>query len=247
MSRALMRALSERPLEMADIVGELHRPVVDDETLLDLMGRASSEAVRLLPGVMWAGVTAQFDDIPLTIASSDQRALVLEESQSQYRAGPCMDAIRSGKRIMAHTAELRRAWPALASVAAGLGIRSFMALPLRVHNVPVGALTLYCSDENGLLTLERSVLRVLTEFLEHGLSGYVRAQPEGTAGLRLRVRRHDVNVVSYAIGMIAVLRSIEVDAAIVALHRFAAEQAVPVAEAARRFVRTHQLPGPLHD
>lgn len=63
-----MRALAAHPEQMADLIGALHRRAIDTATLLDLMGRIARQAVLLLDGVGWAGITAQIDGPPLTCA-----------------------------------------------------------------------------------------------------------------------------------------------------------------------------------
>lgn len=80
-SAALMRALAAHPEQMADLIEALHRRAVDAGALLDLMGRVSRQAVQLLDGVGWAGVTTQIDGPPLTAAHTDHRVLIVDEGQ----------------------------------------------------------------------------------------------------------------------------------------------------------------------
>jgi hypothetical protein len=55
MSPGMLRALAEHPEQMADVIRALRGRVRDEDTLLDLLGRASREAVRLLDDAHWAG------------------------------------------------------------------------------------------------------------------------------------------------------------------------------------------------
>ena len=71
-SAAFIRALAAHPQDMADLMDALHRRVVDEDSLLDLTGSASREAVQLLEDAHWTGVTAQFAGIPVT-AAHDRR------------------------------------------------------------------------------------------------------------------------------------------------------------------------------
>ena len=79
MSPAMLSALAAHPERMVDLIQSLGRRVRDEDGLLDLMGRASREAVRLIDDVHWAGVTAQFAGAPFTAAHTDETVLVVDE------------------------------------------------------------------------------------------------------------------------------------------------------------------------
>ena len=98
-SAALIRALAAHPEQMANLIEALHRRALDADALLNLMGRIAREAVRLLAGVGWAGITAQFDGPPLTAASTDTRVLIVDERQYLADDGPCLRAMRTGVTV----------------------------------------------------------------------------------------------------------------------------------------------------
>src|SRR3954452_1159387 len=94
LAQAVSDALDSDPAQTAVLVQVLHRRVHDPETLLDLMGRVSREAVNILDGVRWAGVTAQLDGRPFTAAISDDRTLLIDHQQYKNNDGPCITAMR---------------------------------------------------------------------------------------------------------------------------------------------------------
>ncbi len=89
-SSALIRALAAHPEQMADLIEALHHRALDADGLLDLMGRLSRQAVRLLDGVRWAAVTAQFDGQPFTATHTDRTVLIVDEAQYAAHDGPCL-------------------------------------------------------------------------------------------------------------------------------------------------------------
>jgi hypothetical protein len=175
-SPALMKALAAHPEQMADLVGTLDGRVLDAATLLDLMGRICRAAVRLLDGVGWAGITAQFDGPPLTAAHTDRRVLIVDEFQYQLDDGPCLRAMRTNTVVAMTAAQLGHLWPELGVAARPNGIHTVLAVPLEANDRPVGALNLY-SSHNAVPSPDPDVLTVLTEYASRGLADFQNSEP----------------------------------------------------------------------
>ena len=198
-SAALMRALAAHPEQMATLIEALHRRAVDADSLLDLMGRIARQAVRLLPGVRWAGVTAQFDaGAPLTAGHTDQRVLMVDEGQYTAGDGPCLQAMRSGRPVAMTLLQVAARWPHLVRSAQDVGVRSFLAVPLNVNGRPVGVLNLY-SDHDAVPEPDPDYLTVLTEYAARGLTDYQAHQPAAVTGAALRAALAECTVVEQAI------------------------------------------------
>jgi GAF domain-containing protein len=200
-SPALLHSLAANPAAMADLIGALHRRVHDALGLVDLMGRAAREAVRLLPGIGWAGVTAQLDGPPFTAASTDPLVLAVDESQYLVDDGPCLRAMRSGAPVSMTLSQVTAAWPELGAAAAQVGVRSFLAVPLRAHSKPLGALNLYSADPV-IEGIDADVLTVLTEYLDRGLTEYLDLQLPPVTDLALRTAVSGWVVVEQAVGVL---------------------------------------------
>src|ERR1700712_2363632 len=121
-SAALLRSLAAHPQSIADLIAALNIPVPDADAVLQLFGRASGEAVRLVDGVDWAGGTAQFEQgDPFTAAHTGQAVLIVDERQYEQHDGPCLQAMRTNRRIHMTLAQVRDLWPHLADGAADVG------------------------------------------------------------------------------------------------------------------------------
>jgi len=202
-SERLLRALSAHPDRAADLVQALNGPVTDGASLLDLMNRASGEAVRLLPDVHWAGVTAQFGpDGPFTVGHSDQAVLLIDEHQYEQHDGPCLRAMRTDQAITMSLHEVQVCWPELAATARLVGVQSFAAQPLHVADRAVGSLNLYCATPVTMPDLDPDLLAVLIEYLGRGLTAYAQAQPVATSQT-LRAALADRAAMGLAIGVLA--------------------------------------------
>ncbi len=212
-SPALKRALAHSPVEMARLMTQLRGRVNDADTLLDLMSRASQEAVRMIADAHGAGVTARFSGEPFTAAHTDDAVLVIDEGQYDEGDGPCLAAARSDRQVAVTLADVAARWPLVAAAAAQVGIRSFLAEPLHVRPVVVGSFNLYSRRAEGLRVPDPDVLIVLLDYLDRGLADYLAAQP-GEAHARVLVsalRRRQL--VNQAAGVMMARHDVGVDQA----------------------------------
>ena len=221
---------------------ELRRRVVDEQSLLDLMSRASREAVRLIDDAHWAGVTARFDGSPFTAAHTDDRVLVVDEGQYDEGDGPCLSSIREDREIAMVWDEVRERWPHLAETAEAAGVRSFLAEPLHAQETAVGSLNLYSGREGGLRTPDPDLLTVLTEYLDRGLADYSAPQTGEAEALRLRQQLAYRHTIDTAVGMVMARDGIDAAAAARRLDAEAQRRDVPVRRVAMEILGVH--PGP---
>jgi hypothetical protein len=212
-SAAFLRALAARPSEMAQLIEELHRRVHDEDSLIDLMYRASTEAVRLVDDVDWAGVTAQFAGSAFTAASTDRRVMVVDEGQYGQGDGPCLQAMRTDRPVSMTSEQVADRWPILADAARDAGVRAFHAEPLHARQRPVGCLNMYSATSGGLQDPDPDLLMVLREYLDRGLTDYSAAQPGEPDAYRLQQALRIRFTVNQAVGVL------------MATHGITAEQA----------------------
>ncbi len=190
-SPALKRALAAHPVEIPLLMAELRGRVHDAATLLDLMARATRQAVRMIDDADWAGVTARFAGEPFTAAHTDDAVLVVDEGQYDQGDGPCLSAARGDHQVALLLAEVELRWPRVAAAAAQVGIRSFLAEPLHVRPVVVGSLNLYSRRRQGLRVPEPDLLIVLLDYLDRGLADFQAQHVDETAARTLvEVLRH---------------------------------------------------------
>jgi len=202
LSESFLRALAANPEQLADLISELSGDVLDEDDLLDLMGRVSRQAVQLIQSVHWAGVTTQMDDErPFTTAHTDQRVLVVDEFQYAQNDGPCLRAMRTDTEVQMTVEQVSSSWPQLASGAAAAGVRSFLAVPLHVRDRSVGALNMYSGDRHALGDTDRDLITVLTSYLSRGLTRYADLGT-GSGGAILRKAVDRQAIVEQAVGVL---------------------------------------------
>ncbi|MEX0790481.1 MAG: GAF and ANTAR domain-containing protein [Actinomycetota bacterium] len=79
------------------------------------------------------------------VASSSDRARLLEICEIQNQQGPCLDCFNTGEAVGAEDLESDGRWPVFAPEAIRAGYRSAHALPLGGHDQVIGALNLFGS------------------------------------------------------------------------------------------------------
>lgn len=201
-SAAWTRAEAANPVLVADLTLELDRRVHDEDSLLDLMNRASSEAVRILTPTSSAGVTAQFAGDPFTAAYTDGAALLIDEGQYDQNDGPCLRAMRTGESVVMSLAAVSDAWPEVAEAARSVGVASFRAEPLHVAQRSVGSLNLYSDSAAGLGHVDADLLTVVTDFLGQGLTDFSVIYPGEVQAYLLRAVVYRRDLISQAVGVL---------------------------------------------
>ncbi|WP_164200617.1 GAF domain-containing protein [[Micrococcus luteus] ATCC 49442] len=86
---------------------------------------------------------------PVTVASSEERALRLDETQYSSGDGPCLSAIR--QQVVVHVPDLTKdhRWPAYTAAALEAGVGSSLAVPLVLEGEAIAGLNLHSTRSHG--------------------------------------------------------------------------------------------------
>lgn len=96
-----------------------------DLFLQDLAELATTAADQSLS----CGITARRDGQPLTVASSDERASALDETQYQISDGPCLHALATGDTVLIDDVDHDTRWPDYLNRVRPAGLRCSLSLP----------------------------------------------------------------------------------------------------------------------
>ena len=204
-ARTATESSAAHRIRMVELMLVLHRRVHDEDSLLDLLARASREAVRLIDDADWAGVTLRFAGEPFTAAHTDPRVLVVDQGQYGQGDGPCLAAMRTDQWVAVTGTQTRPRWPHLARIAEAAGVRAYLATPLHAGNRAIGSLNLYSARPAGLRTPDPDVLTVLTGYLDRGLTDYSAAHPGRDGSLTVQQLLRDRRVIAHAVDILVLL------------------------------------------
>lgn len=133
------------------IIDHLQDLVLQTQDVKDMLDELAVFTARTLadPALAFCTITLLRKKKPLTVASSEQGAVRLDESQYRAGAGPCLAAIR--EQAVVHVPDLREEhrWPDYAATAWAEGIGSLLSVPLALEGEAEAALNLYSTRTHG--------------------------------------------------------------------------------------------------
>jgi GAF domain-containing protein len=108
----------------------------------------SIQVVTIAP--VSCGITMRYDANTITVASSDERANALDETQYRNHAGPCLEAMQTGQLVLSQDSRIEQRWPPYIATAVRQGLRCSMSVPLGAAELTFGAMNIYGFDRPNL-------------------------------------------------------------------------------------------------
>jgi hypothetical protein len=130
---------------------DLADTLVGDFDTADTLQLLVERCVEVLDAAAAAVLLANGEDELRLLASSSERAQLLELHQLQRAEGPCLDSYRTGQPVHCHDlVGMESRWPNFTPAALSLGFRSVHALPMRLRGDVVGGLNLFAAGADDL-------------------------------------------------------------------------------------------------
>jgi GAF domain/ANTAR domain len=216
-----------------EILSAVQADARGDESLPDSLVRLCA---RTLP-VSGVGLALMTDEGPAgTVAASDGGALLLEELQFTLAEGPCVEASRTGRPVLAPDlgSTSSRSWPQFGAGADAAGLRAVFAFPLQVGGIRLGVLDLYRDTAGELSQRELAGALSFADAATHLLldlqaqeTGQGIAPPHALAVLDDRAEVHQ------ATGVVSVRAGVSLAQALALLRARAYTEGRPIGDLAR--------------
>ena len=128
-------------------------------------------AAQTIEGVTEAGVILADDRGELEVmATSSPRADMLEVLQLAEAQGPCVDCYRAGEIVRVDDlAATGDKWPVFQRSAKVLGIRSVLAVPLRLRGETIGAVNLFSAEVAAISDHDVALAQALADVATIGI------------------------------------------------------------------------------
>ena len=195
----------------------------------------AATAVTMLSPARYAALTVLSRGELIPRASTDEPPLLLDRLQQRLGDGPCINAAKhqSVFRIEDTREDLR--WPEFCTEAARLNVRSMLCVPLWIDERGLGALSLYADQTAAFSEPHERVTILLATFAALAMADAQRAD-----------QMHDAlahrDVIGQAKGILMERHGVTAEAAFGVLSRVSQAENIKLAEIARRFVESGELP-----
>lgn len=198
------RVLSETFVELADTL-------VDEFDVLDFLHNLSGRAVEILASDAAAIVLKDQRDELQVVSSTTQVAEEIEVVALAARAGPCLDAVATGRQVVNVTPEDASArWPEFTEAARTAGIDTVHVFPMRVREEVIGAMSLMWRAGGVLGEDEAAIASALASVATMSLLHERTARQREVIAARLHTTLNDLVLVEQAKGVAAEILGIEV-------------------------------------
>ena len=129
----------------SEVLGELARIVIADETMDSVLSRVAELTKQVLPGADEVSVTLASAKGAVTAAYTGELAMQADERQYGLDGGPCLDAGRGGVVLLIRDMRTEDRWPDYSPEAVKAGVLSSLSVPLPIQEDVVGALNIYAT------------------------------------------------------------------------------------------------------
>jgi GAF domain-containing protein len=135
--------MQDHAFDRATAARELQQLLLDTDHITGFLNELARYAATVVAPGLSCGITMDREGGPLTVASSDDHALSLDEVQYGHHNGPCLTAMRTGITVIISDLATDDRWGPYRLDALAHGIVSALSIPLAGGPGVRGALNFY--------------------------------------------------------------------------------------------------------
>jgi GAF domain-containing protein len=135
--------MQDHAFDRATAAHELQQLLLDTDHITGFLNELARYAATVVAPGLSCGITMDREGGPLTVASSDDHALNLDEVQYGHHNGPCLTAMRTGITVIISDLATDDRWGPYRLDALAHGIVSALSIPLAGGPGVRGALNFY--------------------------------------------------------------------------------------------------------
>jgi len=217
------------PLRLARVFVELADTLVEEFDMVEFLHMLTERCVELLEadaaGLMLAD---QRGNLQL-VASTVERAQLLELFELQAGEGPCLECFSTGRAITnVDLAEARARWPIFVAAAEEAGFRSTHAIPMRLRGQVIGALNLFADQPVRLGDDVVAIGQAMADVATIGLLHERNLREQTVLSEQLQTALHSRVLIEQAKGVLAARAGISVTEAFTRMRSHARGNNLPL-------------------
>lgn len=227
--------MKDRESWLSATMVELSDTLVSDYDLTELLDTLAQRCEELLEATAVGVVITDQHGTLHAMSSSSERMRVLELLELQCGGGPWLDCIRRGAPVEATLLDdaARARWPSFHAAAVQAGYRQVLALPMRLRDTTIGAVSVVLDDHRPVPAADLRLAQALADIATIGIlqervsreSVAVSRQLQGALNSRIAIEQ--------AKGMLAQHHRISVDEAFELLRDYARSHNLRLTDVAR--------------
>ncbi|WP_146099591.1 GAF and ANTAR domain-containing protein [Kineococcus xinjiangensis] len=179
----------------------LQELLLHSDDLTAFLGNVARMAVRDMPAGVSCGVTVERDGRSITIASSDERTLRIDEAQYSLGDGPCLHSLRTQEHVLVEDLRGDGRWPEYAESAISEGVLSSLSVPFQQHQTR-GAFNVYASAPRAFGPEEQREVEAFAEQVKTAIALAARMASHADLAEQLSQAMKSRAVIDQAIGVI---------------------------------------------
>lgn len=211
--------------------------LIADFDLIDLLHTLVVACTDVLD-VSAAGLFLADDDGDLQLlASTSEKADIVEIMQLNAGAGPCVDCFRTGAAVDVPDIDSSPGdWPEFRAAALGQGFRAVHATPMRLRGQVLGAMNLFRVEPGALNPEDAAVAQALADVATIGILQERSIRETGIITEQLQRALESRVIIEQAKGVLSVVESIGVDQAFDRLREHARRHNLTLRVVAERVI-----------
>lgn len=222
---------------LTQVFVELADTLVDEFDALDFLATLTERSVELLQADAAGVILNDLHGALHVVASTSDRAKVLELFELQNDEGPCLDCFNSGRAVVnVGLPEARTRWPRFSVAAAEVGFQSAHAIPLRLRDSVIGAMNLFSAAVVELTDADVALAQALADIATIGLLQERAVRQSGLIAEQLQTALNSRILIEQAKGVVHASAGIGVDQAFQLMRAYSRRSNVPVKTVARRVI-----------
>jgi hypothetical protein len=210
--------------QLSDVLGELSRTLVVAYQIPNALERLCGQLTRMLPvSGCWAVIMDEQGGELRFVAASDAAGRQMAVLHVELGEGPCLEAARSGERILVSdlgAPDAVERFPRFAAAAMASGVAAVYSFPLRTLDQQVGSVALFNAAPAELDDLDVELAQLLADLTTGSIIGARRYQQTSGLVTVAQQRLADAAVLEQAKGRLSVQLEVQPDHALADLRRY---------------------------
>lgn len=211
--------------------------VIAEYDMVDLLHTLLDDCVEILVVAAGGLMIANADGHLELLASTSEKADLVEVMQLAAGAGPCIECFTTGVSVsIPDIGDVTKRWPEFGAEALKQGFRSMLAVPLKLRGQILGTMNLFASAVRAINERDAAIAQALADVATIGILQEKAIRETGIVAEQLQRALDSRILIEQAKGVISELGSMDMDEAFKTLRGYARDHNLTLRLVAQKVV-----------